>query len=255
MTGINATREMVKVFGKFLVTLWLKNQRSFRIYESANIINNSYKIVIVIMKNEFWIEKWEQNQTGFHKHEVHPLLVKYSEKLQLKVGDTVFVPLCGKTLDMLWLHGQGFIVIGVQLSKLAVIQFFEENKLAFEKSFDGRFHIYTHKNIHIYQGDFFDLTHEDCKAVNAVYDRAALIALPDGLVQKYVQKMQTIIPKAARELLITLELQRTTTDALGPPFSVPDDKVRTLFADYASIPGFQNLGCAYVYERVYLIEN
>ncbi len=219
------------------------------------------------MKKEFWLEKWQNNQTGFHKEFTHPLLIEYIGQLNLSIGDTVFVPLCGKTIDMLWLNAQGYHVIGIELSQLAVEQFFSENNLPFGLTRKDSFNIYSHENITIYQGDFFDLTPSHLQEVKAVYDRAALIALPDGLVEKYTDTMLDIIPDNSKYLLITLELQRTTTDALGPPFSIPDKKVHQLFAQYQSVTllqeediiereqGFQQLGCAYVYERVYLICN
>jgi thiopurine S-methyltransferase len=219
------------------------------------------------MKKEFWIEKWQNNQTGFHKEEVHVLLVDYIDKLNLKKGDTVFVPLCGKSFDMLWLNSLGFNVIAVELSELAVEQFFNENHLKMKKTTDEKFTVYRFENITIYQGDFFDLSKSHCEKVNAIYDRAALIALPDGLIEKYVDRMHEIMPDHIYELLITLELQRTASDSLGPPFSVTNDKVNSLFHAYSSIKllqeqdiierekGFQKQGCHYVYERVYLIEN
>ena len=217
------------------------------------------------MKKEFWLEKWQNNQTGFHKEFTHPLLVEYIEKLNLSQGDTIFVPLCGKTVDMLWLNQQGFHVIGVELSQLAVEQFFAENDLEFVKTQEGEFAVYRHENIAVYQGDFFALSTLHLKGVKSVYDRAALIALPDDLVDKYVEKMQKIIPENSKELLITLEFIKKL-GPLGPPFTTPDDTVKKLFATYQSVEllqevdiisreaKFKELGCDYVYERIYLIK-
>ncbi|VAW33927.1 Thiopurine S-methyltransferase [hydrothermal vent metagenome] len=216
------------------------------------------------MEKEFWIEKWQNNQIGFHKDKTHPLLIKYIDRLQLCRNDTVFVPLCGKTVDMLWLNAQGYKVLGVELSTLAVEQFFQENNLVYKQSQDGLFNVYTYENITIYQGDFFAMTDTHCIDVSAVYDRAALIALPDELVEKYVQKMNEIIPDTINELLITLEFVKTS-GAVGPPFSTPDNKVQQLFENCTSIkllqkldiiarePRFQSQGCEYVYERAYLL--
>ena len=216
------------------------------------------------MKKEFWLEKWQNKKTGFHKDVTHPLLIEYIDKLQLKKGDTVFVPLCGKSLDMLWLNSQGYKVIGIELSELAVEQFFVENDLSYIKSTNALFDIYSYENITIYRGDFFDMTKEHCQNVSAVYDRAALIALPEGLVEKYVDKITEIIPEESPDLLITLELVRTT-DSLGPPFTTKDKDVRRLFDSYTEVDLLQEVdiiereahfkaqGCEYVYERVYLI--
>ena len=46
---------------------------------------------------------------------------------------SVFVPLCGKSLDMVWLLEQGFSVTGCEISELAVQQFFTENSIPYEK--------------------------------------------------------------------------------------------------------------------------
>jgi thiopurine S-methyltransferase len=216
------------------------------------------------MKKEFWLDKWENNQTGFHKDITHPLLIKYINELGLDKGDTVFVPLCGKSIDMIWLSDQGFTVIGVELSHIAVEQFFTENNLVYNQANDGVFNIYTYENITIYQGDYFKLNSLYLKHVKAVYDRASLIALPDGLIDKYTKHMHAVLPLKTPLLLITLELQRATK-SLGPPFSVPDDKVKKLYQEFSTIKllrtediiaregGFQKQGCEYVYERVYLI--
>jgi len=216
------------------------------------------------MKKEFWLEKWQNKQTGFHKDEVHPLLIKYIDELKLNSGDTVFVPLCGKTLDMLWLNSQGYKVIGIELSELAIKEFFVDNDITYKKESDGLFDIYTYENITIYKGDFFDLTAKYCQQVNAVYDRAALIALPGELVMKYVNKMLDVIPDLAMGILITLEFNRSS-DSKGPPFNTSNEKVMKLFQKYMSIEqiyiidiierelSFQKQGCTYVNERVYLI--
>ena len=216
------------------------------------------------MKQDFWIEKWQNKQTGFHKSFVHPLLQQFCNKLSLKKSDEIFVPLCGKSLDMIWLHEQGYKVIGVELSQLAVEQFFLENKLDFERHDSGEFSVYTHKNISIYQGDFFKLKPSFLKNCHAIYDRAALIALPDEMVENYVKKLQEIIPENSKELLITLEFIKTT-GPLGPPFSTPDAKVKKLFNNNHSMKllyeediisreqRFAEMGCEYLWERVYLL--
>lgn len=217
------------------------------------------------MKKEFWLEKWQNNQTGFHKEFTHPLLVEYIEKLNLSHGDTIFVPLCGKTIDMLWLNQQGFHVIGIELSPLAVKQFFAENELEFSKQKEENFVVYRYENITIYQGDFFEMSKDLLINVKAVYDRAALIALPDDLVGKYVDKMKELIAPHAKELLITLEFVKKL-GPLGPPFTTSDAKVKKLMENYHSVEllqevdiisreaKFKELGCEYVYERVYLVE-
>ena len=217
------------------------------------------------MKKEFWLEKWQNQQIGFHKPFVHPLLQKYVKNLQLQQGDTIFVPLCGKTLDLLWLQQQGLNVIGCELSQLAVQQFFAENNLAFDKTEQGNFMVYKSDNISIYQGDFFKLDSIIMQNCKAIYDRAALIALPDDMVGNYVKKLRNIMPDNCMELLITLEFIKTV-GPLGPPFSTSNGKVEQLFKHANSLKllyeediiqretRFAEMGCQYLWERVYLIK-
>jgi len=217
------------------------------------------------MKQEFWIEKWQKKQTGFHKDFIHPLLQKFVSTLELNKGDEIFVPLCGKSLDMIWLHEQGYKVIGVEISQLAVEQFFSENSLNFKVSTYKSFNVYTYKNITIYQGDFFKLNASVTKTCHAIYDRAALIALPEEMVDSYVQKITEIMHQNTYELLITLEFNKAVGPA-GPPFSTTDEKVNQLFNKSTSTTllyeediieresKFAEMGCEYLMERVYLIE-
>lgn len=217
------------------------------------------------MKKEFWIEKWENNQTGFHKDDLHLLLKKYIDSMKLKEGDRVFVPLCGKSVDMLWLDSLGFSVIAVELSQLAVEQFFSENNLVYELQQHGQFRIYQCGRIKIYQGDFFDLQLSDLSGVRAVYDRAAFIALPEDMTHDYVMHMQRIIPPEIRYMLVTLEFDKQSGPK-GPPFSTDIEKVKVHYSTFNKIelleeidilhdePKFKQQGCSFVTERVFLIE-
>src|SRR3546814_8142059 len=82
------------------------------------------------MDPDFWQQRWRDNRIGFHRDGVLPLLEKHWPSLGLATGSRVFVPLCGKSLDMAWLAARGHRVLGVELSPLAVGQFFDENGLA-----------------------------------------------------------------------------------------------------------------------------
>ena len=213
------------------------------------------------MKNEFWILKWQENQIGFHKDSVHRMLTQHVDELSLVNSNTVFVPLCGKTIDMLWLHQQGYKVIGIELSQIAVEEFFNENKLDYTQTKTTDFNIYKHKEITIYQGDFFKLTKKDLKDVKATYDRAALIALSDELQKSYVKHLNAITPKQTPTLLITLEFNHPS----GPPFSTPLPKVENLYPNTTimslqsediieEMPMHKNKDCEEVIERVYLMK-
>lgn len=179
------------------------------------------------MKQKFWLERWEQEQIGFHQSEINRYLSEHWEQLGLPSEAAVFVPLCGKSLDMLWLHQQGHPVMGVELSEKAVEAFFEENQIEAELQRGRRFSTYRSDGLRLLCGDFFDLEREDLEGIQAVYDRAALIALPPSMRADYAHHMARLLPAGAHILLITMEYPAGTLE--GPPFSVTEEEVRTLF--------------------------
>lgn len=213
------------------------------------------------MDPEFWHDRWRNETIGFHQTDVNRHLINNIGELALEPGDTVFVPLCGKSLDMWWLHEQGFKVIGIELSEIAVISFFSDaGKQALKTERDG-FVSWKHADIEILCGDFFDLHAGLLGKICAVFDRAALIALPEEMRKKYVEKLATLIPKNAHGLLITLEyLQQEMS---GPPFSVTSQEVQSLYAAnynferidrndvYSEVPRFRDRGITEMHEAIY----
>lgn len=178
------------------------------------------------MEADFWHNRWENNLTGFHLDEVNPHLKENWSVLSLPAGSRIFVPLCGKSLDLIWLAKQGHQVIGIELSHLAVEAFFSENQLKVERHQVGGLELWQSEKISLFCGDFFDLTAEILGQVDAVYDRASLIALPPAMRQDYAAKMAELA-QSAPKLLVTLEYEQSKMD--GPPFSVSEDEVRALY--------------------------
>ena len=189
-----------------------------------------------------WLEYWENNETNWHSDVVTQELEEYLGLLKLEPGDTVFFPLCGKSLDMIYMLNRGFSVIGVELSEIGIKQFFHENGLDFTISQVGEFDLYSAKNIEIYCGDFFSLTSKYLYGVKAVFDRKSLIALDQNLRQKYVKHLNDIISLGVRILLITLHYPQHQMS--GPPFSVDKSEVESLFSmafNYQELKSFQDI--------------
>ncbi|NYT75463.1 thiopurine S-methyltransferase [Alcaligenaceae bacterium] len=185
------------------------------------------------MDAEFWLERWREGQTGFHLQRVTPLLQKYWPTLAIPAGSRVLVPLCGKSLDMAWLAGQGFQVLGVELSQLAVDAFFEENKLHPEVSTSPFGKHYTAGAIEIICGDIFGLDAQTLANCVGVYDRAALVALPADMRPRYVTHIYSQLADSYQGLLLTLEYEQSQMD--GPPFSVAEDEVQALFSKHSDV--------------------
>lgn len=180
------------------------------------------------MQPDFWHQRWQDNQIGFHQDQPTPLMLKHWPSLGVPAGARVFVPLAGKTHDMAWFAAQGYRVLGVELSRIAVKAFFEEHGLAPEVRESRYGTHYEAGNIELVCGDAFALDAAALADCSAVFDRAALIALPPALRERYVHELHARLPPGCHGLLITLEYPQHEKD--GPPFSVVEDEVRSLYA-------------------------
>lgn len=179
------------------------------------------------MEAEFWHQRWEQGEIGFHESQANPSLVAHVGKLNLAKGSRVFLPLCGKTLDIAWLLAQGYRVAGAELSALAINELFRELGVAPHIVAAGTLTHYSASNIDIFVGDVFDLSAHCLGSVDAIYDRAALVALPAPTRAKYTAHLTTLT-SSAPQLLIAFEYDQALMD--GPPFSVSGDEIQHLYA-------------------------
>lgn len=177
------------------------------------------------MNSDFWIKKWENGETRFHQTNFHPQLVKH---VGFFSPGTILVPLCGKTLDMVFLARKGFTVIGVELSPIACRDFFTENNIPFREKAVKNFLIFESDQITLWCGDFFQLPRDVWAKVTGVYDRAALIALPQDLRIKYANEFWF---NNLKILLLTLEYPDQFIQ--GPPFSVTESEVKTLYPAFS----------------------
>jgi thiopurine S-methyltransferase len=180
------------------------------------------------LQPEFWHERWRKSQIGFHQSAVDTRLQQYWPDLGLATGSRVFVPLCGKSLDMLWLLELGFSVVGIDLSAVALESFCMENGIAAKRRTLGALEVYETENLQLYCGDFFALTATLLGPVAAVYDRAALIAWTPEQRAAYVSHITSLTSNGTQTLLIAMEYPQAQMS--GPPFSVSADDVEHLYA-------------------------
>ncbi len=179
------------------------------------------------MDAEFWHNRWRDSLIPFHKERTNHYLKKYFGALGLGDGDDVLVPLCGKSVDMRWLRERGCTVTGVELSEIAARDFFSEQGIAASRRQDGAFQILEGEGIKLLCGDFFALDSTHTANISAVYDRAALIALPCEMRVRYVEHLESLLAPEVPMLLLTFEYPAHEID--GPPFSVDEAEVRALF--------------------------
>ncbi|WP_019894178.1 thiopurine S-methyltransferase [Hydrogenovibrio halophilus] len=183
------------------------------------------------MQADFWHQMWHSGRVGFHQADINRFLQAHWQRLGLDNQTSVLVPLCGKTLDMLWLKELGHSVIGVELSEKALQDFLEEHRLVGTPTSHPDLTGYEVDGLALFCGDFFHLRARDCAEVGAVYDRAALIALPPSMRQDYVAHMKAILPQTVPQMLIAMEYDQAALS--GPPFSVGRAEIERLYApDY-----------------------
>lgn len=188
------------------------------------------------MQYGFWNEKWVAGQIGFHLEQVRGGLKKHFPTLPK--GSRVLVPLCGKSQDLLWLVEQGYAVTGVEFVEQAIIEFFQENQLSYSKqtNADGVIYTATDQTLRLVAGDFFEFKQGD---FDALYDRAALVALPETLRPRYVQHCKSLLAENARVLVVALHYPQEAMQ--GPPFSISAEMVEALWGSELKLAESVNL--------------
>jgi thiopurine S-methyltransferase len=187
-----------------------------------------YKYGLPIMFNQipnnYWISAWKSNKIKFHQKAINQNLISYFDDLNLKNNSKILVPLCGKTSDILWLSQQGFHVTGIEISHIACQDFFQDNKLDFCVTKGKDFSSYQHDNIELLCGNIFDINLK--RKFQAIYDRAALVAIHPSLRKDYVNFLIKVSSKNSRILLVVFESEH---NPVIPPFPIAEDEIKQLF--------------------------
>jgi len=192
------------------------------------------------MNPEFWHKRWQEKRIGFNQSAVNPLLTEYINHLDLAAGSRVFVPLCGKSIDMVWLAAQGYDVVGVELVETAVQEFFAEQNIQpivsqhaenpDIKYYQGQLvDDEEQQTITLWVADIFALTSTDIGTIDAIYDKAALIALPADMRPDYSEQIRKVSDNAP-QLLITLNYDQSKKD--GPPFSINSEQLQQYYGSH-----------------------
>lgn len=190
------------------------------------------------MNKEYWQQKWQIKDIGFNQLQPNKLMQRYFSLLKLTPGCRVFVPLCGQSIDMLWLAGQGYQVIGIEFSQVACDAFFKENKISVKTTKINDLVLYDSDEFSIFCGDFFKLDRAILGNIDAVYDRAALVALPKEARKSYAEHLIELMTPATAMFLITTMYNQNEME--GPPFSVNEDEVAALFSAHFDINQLYN---------------
>jgi thiopurine S-methyltransferase len=185
------------------------------------------------LQPEFWHDRWRTGQIGFHQSAVDPHLRRYWPEFGLASDSRVFVPLCGKSLDLPWLCERGHFVNGVDLSNVALESLCMEHGIPARRRVLRDFDVFEATQLHLYRGDFFTLTSELLGPIAAVYDRAALISWTPDVRAAYVEHITELTNPGTQTLLVTMEYPQEQMK--GPPFSLGSDEVERLYARHHEI--------------------
>ena len=219
------------------------------------------------MQQSFWQERWSTDRIGFHEAAANELLRKFGDRLENKAGEgCLLVPLCGKSNDLTHLARAGFTVHGVEFVEQAVRAFFLENDMLFQEFPDGCFQGLapaSAERITLWRRDFFRMRRDELPLVTAIYDRAALIALPADTRKRYAEHITTLAVPGALQLLVALDYDQN--EMSGPPHAVTPAEVDELYSADWSIeplesrdslalnPHFAERGLSRLEETVYLL--
>ncbi|MEJ2610288.1 MAG: thiopurine S-methyltransferase [Candidatus Thiodiazotropha sp.] len=214
--------------------------------------------------NENWLQRWEKGDIGWHHVEFNQHLLNHWHTLFLPEGSLVLAPLCGKSRDMYWLAEQGYRIRGVELSQLAIKMFFKEHQLQPTIERVGEFECWRQGPYELLCGDIFDLYQFDNSDIEAVYDRASLVALNPQQRKQFAQMLIETLPKGVKILLVTMDYPQHEMD--GPPYSVGEAEVRALFESRYSVTMLHDLnllhdtdrysgrGVSQMSEQIYLLK-
>ncbi len=178
--------------------------------------------------SDAWKRRWREGNIGFHQEDTNAQLIQFWSGLVPDECATVLVPLCGKTLDMLWLRSRGHRVVGVELSELAARAFFDEAELNARETRRGEYLVLDADGVEIWVGDFFSLTPDMIGTIDAWFDRAAIVALEPSLRRWYAEQISSLLHDESIGFMLTFEYPSEERD--GPPFSVSFQDVEEAFS-------------------------
>jgi len=183
-------------------------------------------------ENSLWLQRWKDRELGFNQAKSNPFMVKHLASLNLDEGSKVLVPLCGKTIDISWLLVQGYEVVGVELSEQAIIELFDELGVEPTVSTVEGLIVYSAENIRVYVGDIFKVNASMLGKIDAIYDRAALVALTTGLRVAYAKQLRAMTNNAP-QLLLCFEYDQSLANR--SPYSVDEQEVKAHYEEHYTL--------------------
>ncbi|GKY92795.1 hypothetical protein MPSEU_000249200 [Mayamaea pseudoterrestris] len=197
-----------------------------------------------------WKSRWDDNKIGWHEASPHESIINHGHLLFPTVNDhaaltadssscskplRVFVPLCGKSVDMAYFAKQDFVqeVVGVDGIQKALDAFAAEHAdLNLQPAEPiGQYDQLKGEKITLLRGDFFEMDEADTSGrFDVIFDRASMVAIEPSLREDYLKTIGRLLAPGGKILLVTIErTSGTDEDKGGPPFSIPEAEVRRLY--------------------------
>lgn len=212
------------------------------------------------MEQSFWHERWTEGRLGFHMGHPHPALDRHWSAFQSSADSRrVLVPLCGKSHDLLWLRERGHEVAGVEFIQKAIDDFVNENHLEATTQPTSFGSVTTAGTLRLVCADFYRLTPAEIGLADAVYDRAAFVAISPERRSEYAARLHALTRPGARLFLLSFVLDAPG----GPPFSIPEPELLDAFAPFFELklrdeadileeePRFRERGATFFREQVW----
>jgi thiopurine S-methyltransferase len=174
------------------------------------------------MEKEFWQQAWEDKKIGFHQPKYNPFMVEHYKDQNLE-GKRVLIPLAGKSNDILYFLERGAHVVAIELSKIAVEEFFSENNMEYKSEVEGELERFKSDNLDFYCGDFFAYTNKSNQHFDFYFDRACIVALPFDIRSRFYNKVETLLAKHTDIFILTFA--HDGPKDFGPPFYVPENEL------------------------------
>lgn len=143
---------------------------------------------------------------------VDPILMKNIKELTAGRSNLrMFVPMCGKTHDMLWLADKGHAITGAEINARYIKAFFRDAELEYTLRSEQitpkkKVNVYKAKgkDITLYQCDIFDYSVGVSGQFDAIWDQSALPVINEmgaKRLKEYTSLMQSLLKPDGRHMV------------------------------------------------------
>lgn len=179
-----------------------------------------------------WKECWNTPNVEFHNPQLNELFVKYHQRMLTRPGMRIFVPLCGKAVEMKWLVDHGHKVVGLEAAPVPCKAFFEENGIPYNvkemKGIHGEKYESLDHNIVIYSCDFFLFTADICGEFDGIWDSGGLNSMDVEDREAYIRRIRTLMGKGCVNLTEFVNFDKSMVDIT---WSMTKEELQKVFGE------------------------